>query len=398
MTAKSARRDLRPPAAGPPPGRHGPAVVNAARRLTLRALPRLPNRVKRLLLGGRIDHDRRQHPGHDVAVDARRADGRSGSMVWLPAPTSPPRADAVEKLAASFKPDIAVATVTDVSIPGPAGADSGAALPSGQHGDGEPLLVFYHGGGQVDRRPRHARRRCAGSICRDGGRARAVGRLPARARAQGARRRRRRVRRVPVGARACRPNWAPTPARWPSAATAQAATSPRWCRCVRATRASRLPALQLLLYPVTNYSDETRSQTLFADGFFLTKQDLHWCRRQFLDGAAARRRRPAGVAAAGRRSVRAAACAGADRRLRPAARRRQAVRRRPARGRRDRRLPASLARWCTASPTSSRWEAAARPRWRKRSLRCAPICARAVRSRGEPPVLLYPWRPNPKDS
>ncbi len=28
-----------------------------------------------------------------------------------------------------------------------------------------------------------------------------------------------------------------------------------------------LPALQLLFYPVTNYSGETRSQTLFADGF-----------------------------------------------------------------------------------------------------------------------------------
>ena len=48
---------------------------------------------------------------------------------------------------------------------------------------------------------------------------------------------------------------------------------------------TRLPALQLLLYPVTNYSGETRSQTLFAEGFFLTKKDLHWCRDQFLDGA-----------------------------------------------------------------------------------------------------------------
>ena len=41
---------------------------------------------------------------------------------------------------------------------------------------------------------------------------------------------------------------------------------------------TRLPALQLLFYPVTNYSGETRSQTLFAEGFFLTKNDLRFCR------------------------------------------------------------------------------------------------------------------------
>ena len=37
-----------------------------------------------------------------------------------------------------------------------------------------------------------------------------------------------------------------------------------------------LPALQLLFYPVTNYAGETRSQTLFAEGFFLTKRDMDW--------------------------------------------------------------------------------------------------------------------------
>jgi acetyl esterase len=46
-----------------------------------------------------------------------------------------------------------------------------------------------------------------------------------------------------------------------------------------------LPVLQLLLYPVTNYSGETRSQTLFAEGYFLTKRDLNWFRENYLHGA-----------------------------------------------------------------------------------------------------------------
>ena len=55
---------------------------------------------------------------------------------------------------------------------------------------------------------------------------------------------------------------------------------------MRATRARRLPALQLLLYPVTNFAGRHRSQTLFADGFFLTKQDMDWFRDNYLRGAA----------------------------------------------------------------------------------------------------------------
>ena len=105
-------------------------------------------------------------------------------------------------LAASFKQDIPVATVTNLSIPGPGGPDPRAALPAGRRRRA-PLLVFYHGGGQVIGDIETHDDLCR-QICRDGRRARAVGRLPARPRAQGARRRRRRVRRVPVGARARR--------------------------------------------------------------------------------------------------------------------------------------------------------------------------------------------------
>jgi acetyl esterase len=41
----------------------------------------------------------------------------------------------------------------------------------------------------------------------------------------------------------------------------------------------------LLIYPVTNLNSETRSKTLFADGFFLTKRDMDWFHAHYLEGA-----------------------------------------------------------------------------------------------------------------
>ena len=45
------------------------------------------------------------------------------------------------------------------------------------------------------------------------------------------------------------------------------------------------PAVQLLMYPGTDYTAKTRSHTLFGDGFFLTKRHLAWLRHEYLDGA-----------------------------------------------------------------------------------------------------------------
>ena len=45
------------------------------------------------------------------------------------------------------------------------------------------------------------------------------------------------------------------------------------------------PALQLLIYPWTNPSGETRSQTLFASGYFLTKADIEWFADKYVTGA-----------------------------------------------------------------------------------------------------------------
>ena len=42
------------------------------------------------------------------------------------------------------------------------------------------------------------------------------------------------------------------------------------------------PAFQLLIYPVTDSAEEHRSYELFADGFFLTRRDMHWYQGHFL--------------------------------------------------------------------------------------------------------------------
>ena len=46
-----------------------------------------------------------------------------------------------------------------------------------------------------------------------------------------------------------------------------------------------LPALQWLIYPVTDMRGGTRSRSLLGDGFLLTKHDMDWFSREYVDGS-----------------------------------------------------------------------------------------------------------------
>jgi acetyl esterase/lipase len=46
-----------------------------------------------------------------------------------------------------------------------------------------------------------------------------------------------------------------------------------------------MPALQWLIYPATDLSARTRSISLFAEGFLLTKHDIDWFHAQYLGGS-----------------------------------------------------------------------------------------------------------------
>jgi acetyl esterase len=263
-------------------------VLATATLATVRTIPRLPDDLKRLLLGRRsvtVDGNTL-----DVTLQlwlaALRAAGIRGLVI------SEDVAIARSKLraaASALDVDIAVASVTDLSIPGPAGPIT-ARHYRPTKAAGAPVLVFYHGGGFVvgdlDTHDSVCRRMCrdadihvlsvdyrlapeykAPAAVEDAYAAYRwaldhVGELGAD------------PGRVAVGGDSAGGNLA--------AVVAQQARDD----------AVQLPALQLLIYPVTNRSGETRSMRLFGEGYFLRKWDMDFSGDKYLSGAAIERTDP----------------------------------------------------------------------------------------------------------
>lgn len=260
-------------------------LLARATAFTLAAIPRISDRTKRLLLGGR-----------SVVVDGNTLD------TTLQFTLAAQRAAGVGGLVADYRPGVGVdisraalrataammkvrihADVTDISIPGPAGPiPARRYVPDGTGSSPIPaLLLYFHGGGFVigdlDTHDGLCR-----LICRDGG-----------------------IQVISVDYRLAPEHKAP-------AAVDDAYAAYRWAldhaaglgatrivvggdsaggnlAAVVAQQARDselpLPALQLLLYPATDWSSETRSKTLFSDGFFLEKRDMDWFAGHYLDGA-----------------------------------------------------------------------------------------------------------------
>jgi acetyl esterase len=248
---------------------------------TLRALPHIPHSVKRLLLGGR-----------SVVIDGNTLDTTLQFMLFgqnavglgrLILDNDVPTARALlRKLTDAFRQDLPVASVTNLVIPGPAGA-----IPARHYrpvdGDDAPLLVFFHGGAMVVGDLETHDDVCR-QICRDGGvhvlsvdyRLAPEHKAPAsvddafaaftwaldHAAELGAD-----ARRVAVGGDSAGANLA-------------ALVSLR-----ARDQDVQLPAVQLLFYPVTAWNAQTRSRTLFGEGFFLTGGDLRFGAEKYLGGA-----------------------------------------------------------------------------------------------------------------
>lgn len=272
--------------ADPGAGRPGPAklaLLNAVSGVLVPLVARIPEPVKRGLLGGRrvtLDGNTLDTT-LQLVLGVQNASGVSGLVASDDVTVA--RAQ-LRALAKKIDPAIAV-DVAELTVPGPDG-DLGARhyAPPGGTG-GEPLLVFFHGGGFVvgDLDTHDALCRL---LCRDAG----VHVLSVDYRLAP-------EHKAPAAGEDCYAayRWAVAHAADLGADAARIAVggdsaggnlATVVCQTARATGDVPLPALQLLIYPATNFAEDTRSKTLFAEGFFLTKPHMDWFRDNYLLGAA----------------------------------------------------------------------------------------------------------------
>lgn len=258
-------------------------VLAVGNSLGVKLIPRLPDGLKRLLSGGRaitIDGNTLD-PALQVMLAAQHATGVT-SLVVDDDPILT-RASNRELTGTLDEPDIRVAEIRPVSIPGPAGVIGARHYrPPGGSGPA-PLLVFYHGGGYVfgDLDTHDAACRL---ICRDAGvhvlavdyRLAPEHKAPAAVDDAYAAYRWAREHATALGADARR-----VAVGGDSAGGALAAVVTRLAR----DAGDPLPALQWLIYPVTDMRGGTRSRSLLGDGFLLTKHDMDWFSREYVDGS-----------------------------------------------------------------------------------------------------------------
>jgi len=256
-------------------------LQSVATNVGLKVLPWVPTRAKRLLAGGRsvtIDGNTLD-PTLQLMLSGQRTVGINGLVVDEDPVAS--RIQAREMALAFAGPQVHVA-VSDLSIPGPAG-DIPARHYRPATAQPAPLVVFYHGGGwtigDLDTHDALCR-----LTCRDAD-----------------------VHVLSIDYRLAPEHRAP-------AAVDDAYAAFRWAHehagdlgampdkvavggdsaggnlAAVVSQLARdgggpMPALQWLIYPRTDFTAQTRSLSLFADGFLLTKHDIDWFAAQYLGGS-----------------------------------------------------------------------------------------------------------------
>jgi acetyl esterase len=258
-------------------------LQSVATSVGLKVIPWVPTRAKRLLSGGRsvtIDGNTLD-PTLQLALSGLRAFGINGLVLGQDPAAS--RAQ-LREMTLGFGGPLIHVGVSDVSIPGPAGPIPARHYHPATSGPA-PLVVFYHGGGWVigdlDTHDPLCR-----LTCRDAD-----------------------VHVLSIDYRLAPEHPAP-------AAVDDAYAAFKWA-CEHAEELGAIPdkiavggdsaggnlaaivsqlardenpqgpqpVLQWLIYPRTDFTAQTRSLTLFADGFLLTKADIDWFTDQYLGGS-----------------------------------------------------------------------------------------------------------------
>ncbi|HEX4394755.1 MAG TPA: alpha/beta hydrolase [Mycobacterium sp.] len=262
-------------------------LQSAATKVGVKVIPWVPTRAVRLLAGGRsvtIDGNTLD-PTLQLMLSAQRAMGIEGLAVGNDVAAS--RALMRETLLGFAGPQVHVG-VSDLSIPGPAGQ-----IPARHYrpvtAKPTPLLVFYHGGGwtigDLDTHDALCR-----LTCRDAD-----------------------VQVLSIDYRLAPEHRAPAAVddayaafRWAhehaadlgaipdkvavggdSAGGNLAAVVSQLARDDRAAQDATgpMPVMQWLIYPRTDFTAKTRSLSLFAEGFLLTKADMDWFEAGYLGGS-----------------------------------------------------------------------------------------------------------------
>lgn len=245
----------------------------------VKVTPTLPIGVQRLMTGGRsvtIDGNTLD-PTLRLTLAGQHALGVNGIITNGDAMAS--RTQLREMTAGLDGGDIHGCEVRDISLPGPAG-DIAARLYRPVGGRAHPVLVFYHGGGFVvgDLDTHDAVCRLT---CRDGD-----------------------VAVLSVDYRLAPEHPAPAAVddayaafRWAYDHAADLGGIPGRVAVGGDSAGGNLaavvallarddggpaPILQWLIYPVTDSTAQTRSRTLFGDGYLLTKRDIDWFTAQYV--------------------------------------------------------------------------------------------------------------------
>ena len=256
-------------------------ILNAVSGATPHAIPRIPDRLKRLMMGGRtvtIDGNTLDTT-MQLVLNLQRFSGNQGLILSEDVATA---RTLINIVAAQFPRAKVETTSTDVSLPGPAGEIRARHYRPNE--DGAPLLVYYHGGGFVVGGVDTTHDNLCEVICNDAG-----------------------VHVLSVDYRLAPEHKAPAAVedayagyRWALDNAAELGADPGRVAVGGDSAGGNLaavvgqrarddgdppPVLQLLIYPITNYAGQTRSKGLFADGFFLRRWDMDFCEDKYIGGS-----------------------------------------------------------------------------------------------------------------